>query len=617
MKRYLVILLAVLLIGSAAGCGTEHPPQTTEPPQTETIPAGSYEPDSQIEQNSSGAIRAFAPEVPDCRGFLATGTGLILFSGQEKTTLTVLEGENLQQTVQKTLNLTLGPEQIFLSPEGQGIAYYDAAESAVLILDETLRETRRIVLPKQILGQALLSPDWKTVYYATKDGLYALDLDSGLPRLIKQQTNDQETVLKLCFGGELLSCTNRLKNGRQETQYLQTENGAAIYSTPPQGTLYTSREVYFFPRQEGSVLRYGCGHWEEEPLQLTVRPEDRAVPVMALNGAAILRQAEDGQIIEFADLKKMAVTASVTVPSDAEILAAEGSDHRVWLLVSQDQKAPAKIWCWDLSASMLQEEIPCTVPFESWTQLDKEALHRFRDQASELGERFGVNILVATEVLTAAPEGYTLEPEYLTQAYQRDLEALEKGLSSFPEGFLAQAAEESGGNALTISLVRSYQSNTQAQAEKEQGLLYLDQDMTCILLPMGEGLQNRLYRTVSYLIDNRVLGKSLVYDDWEKLNPAGFAYDYNNETNQSGDNGHYLEDESRAFIDEASMSFPREDRARILEYAMTPDCGSYFQSEIMQKKLHTICVGIRESFELPEGNYLWEQYLKSNPTEAE
>ena len=39
--------------------------------------------------------------------------------------------------------------------------------------------------------------------------------------------------------------------------------------------------------------------------------------------------------------------------------------------------------------------------------------------------------------------------------------------------------------------------------------------------------------------------------------------------------------------------------------------GRCFESEIMQKKLRTICVGIRQAFDLEDaaGPFLWEQYL--------
>ena len=63
-----------------------------------------------------------------------------------------------------------------------------------------------------------------------------------------------------------------------------------------------------------------------------------------------------------------------------------------------------------------------------------------------------------------------------------------------------------------------------------------------------------------------------------------------------------------------SMSFPKEDRARIMEFAMTEGNAACFQSKTMQAKLKLLCQGIREAFGLrksPE-TFLWEQYLNES-----
>ena len=59
------------------------------------------------------------------------------------------------------------------------------------------------------------------------------------------------------------------------------------------------------------------------------------------------------------------------------------------------------------------------------------------------------------------------------------------------------------------------------------------------------------------------------------------------------------------------MTYPKEDRARIMEYAMLSGQESYFQSAPMQAKLRTLCAGIRNAFVLETEPviYRWEQYL--------
>ena len=59
------------------------------------------------------------------------------------------------------------------------------------------------------------------------------------------------------------------------------------------------------------------------------------------------------------------------------------------------------------------------------------------------------------------------------------------------------------------------------------------------------------------------------------------------------------------------MTYPKEDRARLMEYAMMPENESYFITDTMQAKLRTLCLAIREAYDLETAteSFLWEQYL--------
>ena len=121
-----------------------------------------------------------------------------------------------------------------------------------------------------------------------------------------------------------------------------------------------------------------------------------------------------------------------------------------------------------------------------------------------------------------------------------------------------------------------------------------------------DSLEQNLYHELFHAIDSYVMAESILYDNWPDLNPP----DYIN--NQFREDYQYLEEENRAFIDMYSMSYPKEDRARIFEYAMMEGNESYFQSAIMQAKLKILCKGIREAFKLKKYTQplIWEQYLK-------
>ena len=117
---------------------------------------------------------------------------------------------------------------------------------------------------------------------------------------------------------------------------------------------------------------------------------------------------------------------------------------------------------------------------------------------------------------------------------------------------------------------------------------------------------------MSHIIDSRVLTVCKAYDDWSTLNPSGFQYGYSHISNLSLDDRGWTVGTNRAFIDLYSMTYPKEDRARIMAYSMMRGNESVFESDTMQKKLRQLCLGIREAFGLKKSTdtFLWEQYLK-------
>ena len=88
-------------------------------------------------------------------------------------------------------------------------------------------------------------------------------------------------------------------------------------------------------------------------------------------------------------------------------------------------------------------------------------------------------------------------------------------------------------------------------------------------------------------------------------------YDDSYITNQSRTDTTYLEGGNKYFIDLFSMSFAKEDRATIFEYACMPGNEDCFKTWAMQQKLKKICNGIREAYGLKkvETKFLWEQYI--------
>ena len=234
--------------------------------------------------------------------------------------------------------------------------------------------------------------------------------------------------------------------------------------------------------------------------------------------------------------------------------------------------------------------------------------------AQELSQRYGVEILVYQDALEVQPWDYEFTCEYQPQVLMQELEQLDTRLQNYPEGFLQRIGQQYNG--LKIALVREISGAPETGSlETAQGVQFWDEEYTAYLaLSTLEDTEYTLYHELYHLIDTVVLNESNGFDQWDLLNPVGFFYDFDYISNQTRNSDEYLREEKRYFIDTYSMSYPKEDRARIMEYAMTEGNEHYFACETMQNKLLTLCQGIRKAFGLrkyPE-SFLWEQYLKES-----
>jgi len=199
----------------------------------------------------------------------------------------------------------------------------------------------------------------------------------------------------------------------------------------------------------------------------------------------------------------------------------------------------------------------------------------------------------------------------MVPVYEAYLPALEQALSRFPEGFFTKAMETRGG-VLRLYLLRQVLGVPEkGTLDREQGMqLWIEKD-ALIVLPLTENLEQDLYHMLMHVAESRIFAKASVFDRWNSLNPKDFAYDNDYKANLNRDDKQYLTGDNRYFIDTFSMSFAKEDRARIFEYAMLEGMDDLFRSDYMQRKLNTLCTAIRDAYGLKSTPEIlpWEQFL--------
>lgn len=625
MKRFfLPVLLFLLLCGCAAQ--PEAPAVPTEPAATETIPAtepaGIYDANSALEKATNGAIRVYPLECMDSTGIAHMGDDLLLFSGTQSTTLTKYSGDDLYICATASLDLCISPYDPAVQVSDKGITYYDAAQNDLVFLDAQLKEVRRMELPADLCGAPALSSDRQQLYYCTADALRCADLETGLNRLVKELYFSHQTVSALHCDDTVIVCDTEDRDGNRSQLYISTETGALLWEDFYDTQVFTNGAFYFATHRDGAYEELLTGDSEFGPALLAPPTYGAAVYALPeIYGAVLVSESEDADALrlDFYDLPKGKCTSSITIDGSEPVFGFHGSadsQQALWFLRSEPQHDRQVLCRWDLTQSSTDSDTSYFSPRYTAENPDYAGLADCREIADKLSEEYGVQILLWADATACPPWDYTLVPEYQVRVIQEELKVLEEFLSLYPDGFLEEAAARTTCGRIQICLVRRILGNKTADGSLNEaaGLQYWDDRANAYLcLAAGAGmLKQTACHEMFHLIESRVLTVCKAYDDWNTLNPKGFRYDNDYISNLSRDPDQWIDGKDRAFIDTYSMSYPKEDRARIMEYAMSPGNESCFESETMQKKLRQLCLGIREAFDLEQSSetYLWEQYLK-------
>lgn len=606
MLRYLGVLLVLAML--LCGC-VQSVPESTPPTENLNPPkiTGLYVPDSAIEQATDGAVRAFKPE-DGCYGCAVVGDELLLMGTKgEEGTLSFYDGEYLEEVKTVTLGEKVAPSLEQIQIGTQGIGYFDGENKDVVFLNPDLVEIGRMHLPKELQGDAWLSADWQTVYYCTNQGIHAMNLQSGISRLLKAQEAVTQELTGLLSNGKVLRCVIELTEGKPQTQLIDAQTGLLLHEGTDFNTLRTQGAAYFLNQMNRGVRQLHFGNGEDQ--QILWPAEVNADPIMLFaNNAIVMVESAEQMSLSYYDLETGLRSSSVNLTAVTEVWGMQGDgENGIWML-GKDADGALWIYHWDTTKSASSDTADYTAPRYTKENPDSDGLAMAAQKAVELGKKFGVEILIWKDAAATAPEKQVFTEEHETQLYEAYLAKLEQALSVFPEGFFSKVADQKLKIALVQSITGELTKTTLAKADCVQ---FYSGNTPVVAVTLGEDFERNLYHGVYLAIETRVLSKSSALYEWFRINPKGFMYDDSYITNQSRTDTTYLEGGNKYFIDLFSMSFAKEDRATIFEYACMPGNEDCFQTWAMQQKLKKICNGIREAYGLKkaEGKFLWEQYL--------
>ena len=581
MKLLLTTLLCLFLTGCSA---------PTEAPPTEAAPLSREIADS-LQAQYSSAVEAVSLPVTGVQQVFPTENGFLI---QTQATLTLLN-EHFQVAASCTLDFV--PE---ITISEHAISAFDPPSCQLVLLDLSLQELRRLSLPPSCSGSPVFTGS--CVYYCTQDSLYCWDLESGIRRRIREAVYDNPTLTGIHWDHSVLQC--RIREGSRERDlFLDAQTGQILQELDTTARLETLDGRYYciFPTGTADNLIFGLdpeapmGFFPESlSAQCAFLPESHRA-VTWEDSTLSCYNLETGQLLDTLTLSHTPKT----------ILEEKG---RILLLLSQQDQDILLQWTpQDISPNP-------KVYTASWFTADSPdhaGLARCQEYAQTLSQTFGIEILIWKDAADIAPWDYAFTPEHRYPVLLSQLQLLERCLERYPKEVLSQTAAHF--DALKICLVQSITGTAgENSLSTATGIQFLHNRDSHVVLATGPYMEQALYHELFHSMETHIFSHSNALDRWNELNPAGFAYDLDHAANARRNSGVYLEGSHRSFVDIYSMSFPKEDRARIFEYAMLPDQQYLFRSKTMQSKLAAICTGIREAYnlEISEDSFIWEQYLQ-------
>ena len=596
MKRLIPILLAMLLL-AACGAKEEVIPQQPVAVVEPTTPVSLYMANTSVEQQTGGAVKVYVPEDGTYIGMETMDDKVVLVTDLSK--LILMDSQTGELGASIKVGETISCEETDFTVSDQGLSYYRDDGRELVFLNTSLQQAAKVEIPENISGHPCVSHSNQEVYYCKDKEVRALNLQTGISRIIKRQVCQSIEIVASHLDGNMLACKVIDEQGGESMLYLDPTTGQTLDDANQLSDLQTGVTHYLVSRTEGMVQQqiYGTVGGKNHTLTL----DKHLTAAFQLNGGYCWKMEEGALVVDFYDFTTGTHSAQVRMVGVGEPISVAADDEYIWILAMEGQTE--MLYRWDPSMSATGNNHSYLQPLYTREYPDVQGLEQCAQRAQELEDKYGIHVAVGQDAL-AVSGNYELVDEYQVPVLTEMMDQLENVLVRFPDGFLQQSLAK---GSMSISLVRSISGDKEVVQFYEGGNAY-------IVLAASEKVEENILHGIAYIIDSHVLGNSRDYDTWKNLNPKGFDYDYSYYVYENHADSKYLTDDSRAFTDAYAMTFPHEDRCRVFVHAMMEGNESIFTTKTMQEKLKRMCQGIRESYGYEKNGktYLWEQYLNTS-----
>lgn len=549
------------------------------------------------------------------------------------------------------------PEDLSVEDDGF-IRICNMESQEIYIFDGILREVSRIVLPDGAAGRLVLNRERTCIYYVDNggSGLCCYHVGTGeIEAVFPDDLSNAENIDVTGLLGDEAFLAFCYYDSAKETFFYEIrsiDSGEVVYKDV-QAVMDISgcEDAYMLRYGEGAVYEYiygsgrenkpkvlalkdyaeygGCGHVclregglvsgvctsgvEEEYQELTgsVSEEGEAVSRIAFSKYDL----ETGQRSHAMDFYYVEDGEASVYQCDAVFLK---NAECVFGYIGA--KEP-KWFVWDLTkeSSLSGDLQNCVYDWQKTEHPDAQVLAALRERGDEIGRTYGVEIHIGEEVFACPTDIYRYEACNNIIWINRAFDVLEKALAKYPPGMLAELGSLGNGK-VQIYLADKILPVDETAIDTSIGVENTIDGITFLVLDINEwgDLENTIYHEIFHVIEQYLNMDETAFFDyeiWDSLNPTGFAYDNDyhiNENNIDWSDVAFEMEENAYFIDLYSKSFPGEDRARIMEYAMMDDTDtrktSLYYDGILQK-LRYISEQIRKGFDTsnwPE-TVVWEE----------
>lgn len=274
-----------------------------------------------------------------------------------------------------------------------------------------------------------------------------------------------------------------------------------------------------------------------------------------------------------------------------------------FLLITRTNADHCKLYFWDTTIPVPGKDLTLT-PYDGSIPVGKSVSQELFDRAKAMSERYGVDIRIADQCQLEYDE-YISAPVTDEEELSWALDKLENALSTYPEGLFDQL-RYGDIRSIRIELIQQLTRTDwpeDAAFAVFNGFAQEMGDTYLVVVDIYNSDEATYFHEFAHIIDQRLHWDTGHRSDaryseeyWlVKLQPEGFDYSYSySELPENIDQ--WLYSDTPWFLDSYSCTYPTEDRARIMEYAMM-GWNWDFQFEPLYDKLDYLSLCIRDCFD--------------------